>query len=108
MSVTTTYQQIGTHNVVVLAGKVDLYSVTSLRKELTDYIDKGLNSLALDLNGLSYMDSSGIALLAAMQKKVKAMGALFTLVTVPQDILNVLEVSSLDKFFTIAKTMDDV
>lgn len=108
MAVTTAYEQKGNHHVVSLSGKVDLYSVTSLRKELTDYIDKGVKSLAIDMNGLSYMDSSGIALLAAIQKKVKAMGAAFALVSVPEDILNVLKVAALDKFFRIVKKIEDL
>ncbi len=108
MDVTTEYAQIGDHTVVILSGKVDIFSVSPLRKELTDHINDGSHSVAFDLRGLSYMDSSGIGLLAAMQRKCKAIGADFSLVTVPPDILNVLRVCDLDKFFHIVNKLEDL
>ena len=47
------------------------------------------------------LDSSGIALLANIQKKMKSAGNKFGLLSPTNDIMGVLKLSSLDTFFTI-------
>ncbi|MCB1307252.1 MAG: STAS domain-containing protein [Leptospiraceae bacterium] len=98
-----------THTIIALKGEVDLYGVGDLKKELMKYIEENkdsINSLAIDMSQLKYMDSSGIALMANLQKKVKAQGGKFYLLAVNEDIMNVLRLSALDSFFNIHESAD--
>jgi anti-anti-sigma factor len=54
------------------------------------------------------MDSSGIALLANLHKKMKSTGNTFALLSVTNDIMAILRLSSLDSFFTIYSSEDEI
>ena len=103
------FQDHPRHEVVSLTGEVDLYCVGDLKKELIQHIDQNrerIKSLVIDMTALKYMDSSGIALMANLQKKLKAIGAKMYLVSVNSDIMNVLRLSALDSFFSIHENVD--
>lgn len=103
-------QDQGKHKVIVLQGEVDLYCVGDLKKDLIKEIEAegGSESVVVDMTDLKYMDSSGIALMANMQKKVKASNARFALISVNDDIMNVLRLSALDSFFSIYENLDQI
>lgn len=98
-----TFEDIDKHKVVKLDGEVDLYCVGDLKKDLIKVLDEdeSILSVAINMEELKYMDSSGIALMANLQKKVKARNGRFSLVHVNEDIMNVLRLSALDSFFSI-------
>jgi anti-sigma B factor antagonist len=92
----------GRHTIAGLAGELDLYNVGDLKRKMQEYLtDDAIQSLVVDLTQLKYMDSSGIALMAHLRKKMleKDNGEFF-LLGVSQDILNVLRLAALDHFFT--------
>ncbi|MCZ8237542.1 MAG: STAS domain-containing protein [Leptospiraceae bacterium] len=96
------------HTVVQLNGALDIYTAPALKKELHSLIDDGINSLVIDMIHIKLLDSSGIALLANVQKRMKAEEGRFFLLNVNQDVLIILKLSSLDKFFTIINSQDDL
>lgn len=93
----------GEHTIVAIDGEVDLYSVAGLRKEILKLIDDDISSLVIDMANLRYMDSSGIALMANLQKKMKANKGkdTFALLNVNGDIMEVLKLAALENFFII-------
>ncbi len=99
----------GKHKIIELKGNLDIYSASKMKKEINQIIDdEGVESLILDMAHVTHMDSSGIALLANLQKKLKTEDAKFALVNVTGDIMAVLKLSSLDSFFTIYPTENDI
>lgn len=97
------------HKIIELKGNLDIYSASKMKKEVIQIIDtEGVTSLILDMAHVSHMDSSGIALLANLQKKLKTEESKFALVNVTGDIMAVLKLSSLDSFFTIYPTENDI
>ena len=55
----------------------------------------------VDLSGVSYMDSSGIASLVETFQRARAASLEFSLVRVSEQVLKVLMLARLDKVFTI-------
>jgi anti-sigma B factor antagonist len=51
------------HLVVRISGEIDLSSVTGLEVQVDDLVTRRAEQVDLDLSELSFMDSSGIALL---------------------------------------------
>jgi anti-sigma B factor antagonist len=49
--------------VVKLAGEIDMSNAESLGRAIEQLIDPGTERLVIDLSGLDFMDSSGIAML---------------------------------------------
>lgn len=105
-----TIEESDNRTVITLSGEIDLYSVGNLKKDLMKVIEEsdGEPSFILDMSQLKYMDSSGIALMANLQKKVKAKNGKFFMVGVNEDIMNVLRLSALDNFFRIYDSLDAV
>lgn len=100
----------GKHKIIKLSGEVDLYCVGDLKKDLIKAIeeDDKILSVAMDMQDLTYMDSSGIALMANIQKKMKARGGKLYLICVNEDIMNVLRLSALDSFFSIYEDLNSL
>jgi len=59
----------------------------------------------VDLSGVSYIDSSGVASLVEAFQASKKKGTRFALVAVNEAALRVLELARLDKVFTIHETL---
>ncbi|NOZ61187.1 MAG: STAS domain-containing protein [Calditrichaeota bacterium] len=92
-------------NVAILkiAGDVDLYSSPQVRKKILALMKKKIENLLVDLDGVSYMDSSGVAtLVEALQLMNKRHGKL-KLFNLKPAIRDVFELSRLDKVFDICE-----
>jgi anti-sigma B factor antagonist len=98
----------GKHRIISIQGEVNLYSVSKLRKEIMSHVNESMESLIIDMKNLSHMDSSGIALLANLQKQIKSNGGAFYLLHVNEDIRNVLKLAALDRFFSMIDKVEDL
>ena len=102
------FKDLGEHRVIEVSGEVDLYNVSELKKALFDITTGEYPSIIVDMNDVNYMDSSGIGALVAGQKKMRANNGKFALMNINEDVLNVLKLATLDKFFKIYDSQDDV
>lgn len=102
------FKDIGEHKVISISGEVDLYNVSELKKALFSVTDGSYSSVVVDLKDVNYMDSSGIGALVAGQKKMRAHNGKFALINIHDDVLNILKLATLDKFFTIYKSEEDL
>ena len=96
------FREYGKHNVIEVAGDVDLYNVSELKQAIFDLVENTkTQSIIIDMKDTSYLDSSGIGALVAGQKKIKLKGGKFALLNIKDEVLNVLKLATLDQFFTI-------
>jgi anti-sigma B factor antagonist len=87
--------------VLSIVGDVDLYSSPEVRKELIALTEKKVKHILVDLNKVSYMDSSGVAtLVEGLQQVGKYKGKLL-LYGLDSVVKEVFELSRLDKVFDI-------
>lgn len=92
----------GEHVIYELKGNLDIYTAPKVKKDINMAVDKEkIKSLTIDMSQVPHMDSSGIALLAFLHKKMKAAGNQFNLLSVTNDIIAILRLSSLDSYFSI-------
>ncbi len=85
--------------VVSIKGDVDLYSSPSVRKAIIALTEKKTPVIMVDLSGVSYMDSSGVAtLVEGLQQTGKYKGR-FKLFGLGMAVREVFELSRLDKVF---------
>jgi anti-anti-sigma factor len=101
-------KDIGEHKVISVSGEVDLYNVSELKKALFSVTDGSYSSVVVDLKDVNYMDSSGIGALVAGQKKMRAHNGKFALINIHDDVLNILKLATLDRFFTIYEDENDL
>jgi anti-sigma B factor antagonist len=61
----------GGWTVLVTVGELDLYTAPRLRDEVLSALDGGADRIALDLNGVGFIDSTGLGVLVACLKRVR-------------------------------------
>jgi anti-sigma B factor antagonist len=94
--------------IVVIAGEINLSQTTRFQDELTSVLTEKPDRVILDLAGVSYMDSSGIASLVKMLSRVRATGATMHLVGASARIRSLFEITRLDNVFDIHDSREDV
>lgn len=92
--------------IVSFKGDVDLEQSPKAREVLLECVKRG-NKILVDLSGVSYIDSSGVASLVEAFQVAKKQGKGFALVAVNAAALRVLQLARLDKVFTIHETLAD-
>ena len=100
-----TVRDEGGHCIVSLQGEVDLEQSPKARQVLLDAVGQGL-PLLVDLEAVTYMDSSGIASLVESYQRARKLGVEFSLVCVNPAVLRVLNLARLDKVFTIYDSLE--
>ncbi len=88
------------------SGEVDLEHSPTARQVLLDCVGQGKRVL-VDLSGVDYIDSSGVASLVEAFQLARKSGQEFALVAVNDAPRRVLELARLDKVFTIHETLAD-
>ena len=92
--------------IVALSGDVDLESSPKVRSALLDCV--GLKrGVLVDMSGVSYIDSSGVASLVEAYQTARKGSTPFGLVEVSDSAMRVLELARLDKVFSIHSTLAD-
>ncbi len=90
--------------VVALEGDVDLKTSPEARKILLDAVARNLPTV-VDLSGVQYIDSSGVASLIEAFQKARKSGHKFVLAAVSESALRVLNLARMDKVFAICPSV---
>jgi len=91
---------------IELQGVVDVYVSPNFRDELLLVCNKEINEVTIDLSGVSFMDSSGVATLVEGLKWGKKEGKSFILKNVGINVMNALFLTKLEKLFKIIPKVD--
>jgi len=84
-----------------VVGEVDLYSSPDLRKAILKAVPSAEGGLAIDLTGVTYIDSSGVATLVEGLRSAREHGTAFALVSPSPAVMQVLELARLDSIFEV-------
>ena len=86
--------------VVVLRGDLDIATAPELRECLVNVIDEGAR-IVIDLEAVDFLDSAGLGILVGGLKRARTRGGELELVCSSHDVLKPLEITGLDRVFTI-------
>ena len=88
---------------VHLTGELDHHGARQTMLEIIDRIDINLPGyLVLDMSGLTFMDSSGIAVVLKSYKSMKELGGKMLVVNVPRQAMKVLDASGIQRIISIS------
>lgn len=91
--------------VVSIGGEIDFNAAPELRIQLQE-ATKGASKMIVDLSGVPYMDSSGVAVLVeALQTQRKAGNAL-VLCNLQPKVVGIFEIARLDMVFKIVEDLE--
>jgi anti-sigma B factor antagonist len=96
----------GGYVVLELEGEIDLSCSPEARKQILHVLGAG-NDLLVDLSGVSYIDSSGVASLVEGYQTAKKAGRRFGLIGVSDAAMSVLQLARLDKVFPIHANIEE-
>ena len=86
--------------VVKLTGDIDLEHAPRVRQLLLDCVGREMD-VVVDLTGVDYIDSSGVANLVEALQTANRQDTSFQLVSVTGQAMRVLQLARLEKVFTI-------
>ena len=92
--------------VVSLAGELDLYNADAVRQTLHECAAEGPERLVVDLSGVTFIDSTALGVLIEARSELADRGA-FLLAAPGLETRRALEVSGLDRHFTVHETVDE-
>ena len=90
----------GRYTVVAWCGEVDVGRAPPARDQLLTLIDAG-RDLVIDLSGVTYLDSAGVAVLVEGRRRAGERGREFALAAVSVPAMKLLRLTRLDTVFPI-------
>ena len=93
--------------ILAVRGEVDVYTAPRFRERLIELVSQGHHRILVDLEGVDFLDSTGLGVLVGGLKRVRSHDGELALVCTQRRILKVFEITGLTKVFSIHETVDD-
>jgi len=93
--------------VVTVAGEVDVYTSPALKARLVEEIEGGCDRLVVVLDGVGFIDSSGLGVLVGALRRMKERGDDLRIVCAREQVLKIFRITGLDKVFHIVSTIGE-
>jgi anti-sigma B factor antagonist len=87
---------------VTVVGEVDTFTAPVLRSTLDSQLEQSPRELVIDLSGVQFLGSAGLAVLVETQKSARAKEVGLRLIATTRAVTRPLEVTGLIDLFTIA------
>ena len=88
-------------NTIALEGEIDLHESPRVKEHLNPIIDQKHPHVYVDLSGVSYIDSSGLAIFIEAMQRIQSYGGKLALFGIQESVKAIFEIARLDRVFTI-------
>lgn len=92
---------------VEVQGEIDVYTSPRVKETINELIEKGHYQLVINLEGVRYIDSTGLGVLIGALKKVREHSGRILLVCTNPQIKKIFNITGLVKIFEIFKDEDE-
>ena len=99
--------KVGSHSVVDVKGEIDVYTAPKLREKLIELVSEGSYDVVVNLEGVDFLDSTGLGVLVGALKRVKAHDGSLSLVCTQDKILKIFKITGLTKVFPINSSVEE-
>lgn len=86
---------------IVADGEIDLATVNKLRSAVTELMTQGARHLTVDLDKVTYIDSSGLGMLIGAHKRMASTGGTLTIRCSQARVLRLLSITGLDRVLRV-------
>jgi anti-sigma B factor antagonist len=107
MELRTEVSEIAGWTVVSVYGELDVATSPSLRERLIRLVGDGSTRLVLDLEGVDFLDSTGLGTIVSALKRARTHGGDLRLVCTEARIRRLFEITGLDKAVPLHASLDD-
>jgi len=100
-------KQVADAVVLIVEGEINFNSSPDFRKAFLKVLDSKSHKVVVNLSGVAYVDSSGLATLVEAHQKIKSAGGKLKLASLTPKVKSLFEITKLEKLFEIYATEDD-
>ena len=93
-------------NILALEGEIDLHVSPRIAASLKEMIEKNPTRLVVDLSRVTYIDSSGLAVLIEAMQNLEQHQGKFLLAGLQEHVRSIFETARLDQVFLIYPHVD--
>lgn len=95
-------------NILPLEGEIDLHIAPRVESSLARITKTRPLHVVVDLSGVTFIDSSGLAVLIRAREDIRQYGGKLTLSGIKEDVLAIFEMARLDQVFLIDHPDDEL
>jgi len=92
---------------LILEGEVDVYTAPKLKEQLVSAIEDGCVNVIVDMNAVSFIDSSGLGVLVSALRRARERDGAVRIVCDRDNILKIFRITGLDKVFPIFSDLSE-
>lgn len=92
---------------ITVAGEVDIQTSPILEEQLVALLDQGLSSVIVDLDQVTFLDSTGLSVLIAGLKRCQTAGGTLRVVSPQPNVRRVFAITGLAEAFELAAEDED-
>lgn len=99
----------GKWTVISVSGEVDVYTAPNLRSAIVDQLNvKEKPFIALDLEKVSFLDSTGLGVLVGALKRIRSSEGELALIIEQEKLLKIFRITGLTKVFLILASLSEL
>lgn len=106
MDLSLSSTSVGDRTVVAVGGEIDVYTAPRLRDHLVELVNNGHHQLVVDLEGVEFLDSTGLGVLVGALKRVRAHQGSLGLVCTKERLLKIFRITGLARVFEIYDSVE--
>jgi len=93
-------------DVLSITGDIDMHESPRLKQSFEPFIAKKAGRVLVDFSGVSYIDSSGLAVFIEAMQRIQAYGGKFAFYGLRENVRAIFELARLDQIFRIYPDKD--
>ena len=93
--------------VIKIPTRLDASNSQPFKDKMTELVDKGYVNLLIDLSQTNFIDSSGLGALVGKISTCRKKGGDVRLISPTQRVVEILQITNLDKVLKIYKSLDE-
>lgn len=97
----------GDTTVIEVSGEIDVYTAPRLREKIIALVDAEKYQLIIDMEGVEFLDSTGLGVLVGGLKRVRQHDGGIDLVCTQGRILRIFRITGLSRVFDIYESVDE-
>jgi anti-sigma B factor antagonist len=99
-------REVDSRTIVAVGGEIDVYTAPKLRDKITELVGEGRHNLVIDMEGVDFLDSTGLGVLVGALKRLRTVNGTFGLVCSKEPLLKIFRITALDQVFPIFPTVE--
>ncbi len=97
---------MGDWHVLHVSGELDMATAPTLRQQVVALVGHGAIDLVIDLDGVEFLDSTGLGVLVGSVKRIRTAGGQLRVVCSRRHLLNLFEITRLTEILDLYETVD--